>query len=175
MEIIQRSEELIRKIKDMGIFRFIPQDEFKTCENYINILRFQKGEDIIRQGEITGGIFIILEGKVSVIRDSIKIAELEKGEIFGESEILLELPASATIRAEEDGTQVAYIIRGILEQLEKSAPRFTTIFYKTIARVLMTRLINIDKEYVNLASKLESLDQARKIKELREKIFKTPE
>jgi hypothetical protein len=39
----------------------------------------------------------------------------------------------------------------------------------------MTRLINIDKEYVKLASKLESLDQARKIKELREKIFKTPE
>jgi CRP-like cAMP-binding protein len=80
---------------------------------------------------------------------------------------------SATIKAEEDGTEVAYIIRGALEALEKSAPRFTTIFYKTIARILMERLINLDREYVNIASKLKNTEEAQKIKELREKIFKT--
>jgi CRP-like cAMP-binding protein len=102
------------------------------------------------------------------------LSELEKGEIFGEGEILLGRPASATIKAEEDGTEVAYIIRGALEALEKSAPRFTTIFYKTIARILMERLINLDREYVNIASKLKNTEEAQKIKELREKIFKTP-
>jgi hypothetical protein len=38
----------------------------------------------------------------------------------------------------------------------------------------MERLINLDREYVNIASKLKNTEEAQKIKELREKIFKTP-
>jgi signal-transduction protein with cAMP-binding, CBS, and nucleotidyltransferase domain len=175
MEIIERTEEIKEKVKNTGIFKYIPSEDFEAVERFINIIRFKKGETIISEGEITGGMFMVMKGKVEVIKNNVKIAELEEGEIFGESDILLNRNASATIKSSEDDTQIIYIIRGGIENLEKSNPSFTTIFYKNIAKTALMRLINLDREYVKIMEKFQEMKQKEELSKLREKIFKSKE
>ena len=56
---------------------------------------------IAREGEIGSGLFIIAEGSVRVVRDGRPIANLGKGEFFGELSVLDGAPRNATVIAEE--------------------------------------------------------------------------
>lgn len=72
---------------------------------------YNKGEIIIREGDIGKSFFRILEGKAGVYADydkkePFRLAILEAGEFFGEMAILEEYPRSATIVAESKVTLV---------------------------------------------------------------------
>jgi len=64
---------------------------------------YQDGEEVIRQGDTGNTMYVILSGKVEVVRvdgdKQVKISELEKGEIFGEMALFENMPRSATIRS----------------------------------------------------------------------------
>ena len=73
--------------------------------------KFHSGETVITEGHSATSLFVILSGKVEVLKrgnqgTEIKVAELEKGEFFGEMS-LLDPESSihgATVRAMEDTT-----------------------------------------------------------------------
>jgi CRP/FNR family cyclic AMP-dependent transcriptional regulator len=60
-------------------------------------------ETIFNQGELGNCMFAILSGRVEVVRQyqgkEMRIAELEKGDIFGEMALFEKMPRSATVRA----------------------------------------------------------------------------
>ena len=74
---------------------------------------FNKGETIIRQGELGECFYQILEGAVEVIaaedQAEKKLTDLKAGDYFGEMAVLEAYPRSATVIALEDGTRVMEI------------------------------------------------------------------
>lgn len=70
-----------------------------------HIRYYQKGEKIIREGAEEEGMYIILEGSVSITlrgeNESMKVAELHKGDFFGEISLFEKIPRSATATADE--------------------------------------------------------------------------
>ncbi len=67
---------------------------------------FDAGAAIVRQGDPGGrGFYLILEGRVDVLREGNKVAEMGTGEFFGEMALLLEDTArTADVTAAEQTT-----------------------------------------------------------------------
>jgi CRP/FNR family transcriptional regulator, cyclic AMP receptor protein len=62
---------------------------------------FEPRHTIVRQGEIGTGFFIVVEGRVKVVRDGRTLATLGPGEFFGELSVLDGQPRIAQVVAEE--------------------------------------------------------------------------
>jgi CRP-like cAMP-binding protein len=61
---------------------------------------FPAGADIIVEGTPQHALYVLAEGAVEVSRDAVPIATIdEPGSIFGELAVLLQSPATATVRA----------------------------------------------------------------------------
>ena len=65
---------------------------------------YPAGAVLIRQGgDVTGGLIVLKEGEVEILRDDKFVASIRQpGAIFGEMSVLLGRPHSATVRAVTD-------------------------------------------------------------------------
>ena len=61
------------------------------------------GTPVVQEGGRTGHLFVLVEGKLEVVRGDTVVAVLtEPGAVFGEMSVLLDQPHSATVRAASD-------------------------------------------------------------------------
>lgn len=64
-----------------------------------------EGTPVIHEGGKTGHLFVLLQGKLEVIKgDSIVAVLTEPGAMLGEMSVLLDQPHTATVRAASDST-----------------------------------------------------------------------
>jgi CRP-like cAMP-binding protein len=62
-----------------------------------------QGTLVIREGETTGHLFVLIDGNLDVIKGDTVVASItEPGAVFGEMSVLLQKPHSATVRAAAD-------------------------------------------------------------------------
>src|ERR1700730_4080965 len=62
-----------------------------------------EGTLVIREGETTGHLFVLIEGYLEVVKGETVVASVtEPGAVFGEMSVLLRRPHSATVRAAAD-------------------------------------------------------------------------
>jgi CRP/FNR family transcriptional regulator, cyclic AMP receptor protein len=58
------------------------------------------GDTIIREGQTSGHLFVLIEGQLDVVKGDTVVASLtEPGAVVGEMSVLLEQPHTATVRA----------------------------------------------------------------------------
>jgi CRP/FNR family cyclic AMP-dependent transcriptional regulator len=62
---------------------------------------FPAGHVIARQGEIGTGFFVVISGRVRVVRDGAVVTTLGPGDFFGELSVLDRQPRNAMVAAEE--------------------------------------------------------------------------
>lgn len=61
---------------------------------------FAPGEDILREGERSGVVYILIDGSVEVLKGDMQVTtSAESGAFFGEMSALLDAPHMATVRA----------------------------------------------------------------------------
>ena len=76
--------------------------------------RYRPSEDIIIEGEIGYGFFIIAKGDVTVYknndkREKVKIASLKEGDFFGETALINNAKRGASVSAGQSGVEVLYL------------------------------------------------------------------
>jgi CRP-like cAMP-binding protein len=66
------------------------------------------GETIIREGDPSDGLYVVLEGAVDVVKrkgaQSVTVGQLREGDLFGEMSCLRKAPASASVVVRRPGT-----------------------------------------------------------------------
>ena len=58
-----------------------------------------KGDVLVKEGNISDGLYVVLSGEVAVEAKGQRIATLKEGQVFGEMSLLTRTPAAATVRA----------------------------------------------------------------------------
>ncbi len=128
-----------------------------------NIIYYQNGENIIKAGQIEQRMYIILEGRVSVIlqsgEDQFVVATMGKGDFFGEISLFTDHPRSATVRALGD-VKLAYIDNAAqLKVFLLKNPQFAA----KMVQILAQRLAKTDEILIGKISELKRLRETQAI------------
>jgi len=123
-----------------------PEEEgflLKSADQHL----YQAGEVIIRQNEQLTALYVIIDGdaRVELTRDNneggdtIELAHLRRGDIFGEVSFVDHQPTSASVIAETD-VEALVVAEDVIRALFFADSTFAQRFYHSIAITLAKRL-----------------------------------
>jgi len=112
---------------------------------------FPVGSQVIREGETSGRLYVLMDGQLEVVKDGTVVANVEEpGAIVGEMSVLLGQPHTATVRAAS--TARVYEFEDAARFLA-SQPAVAMLVAKTLAQRLYAStsyLADIKRQYANL-------------------------
>ena len=106
-------------------------------------MQFKPQEKILKEDEMDYGFFVLLEGKVSVIRGQppeVPLAQLAPGDLFGEITMKAQRPRISSIEAEEEVT--VFKVDALL--IDKLSQRLIIKIKDQIINLVITRLDEVD-------------------------------
>ncbi len=94
-------------LKQTVLFEDLSEAEIERLAQSTRVQNYRPGQVIIREGRIGAAFFIIVSGKVEVVKDissseSVVLATLGAGEFFGEIATMKHEIRTASVRALED-------------------------------------------------------------------------
>lgn len=115
--------------------------DFSFFERYnIPLKRFQSGETIFREGDEGDLVYVVVEGKVSIIVGDTEVEAIGLHGIFGEMALVDREPRSASAKA-AGPTEVAVISETAFVELVRKSP----VFSLYVMRQMATRLRRMNK------------------------------
>ncbi len=96
--------ELLRKV---DLFSALKQREIKSLAKFCVERLFEEGQTLVKQGDSGLGLYILVSGKVKIMKktstgEELEIAVLGPGDFFGEMTVLDSSPRSANVIALEE-------------------------------------------------------------------------
>jgi CRP-like cAMP-binding protein len=125
-----------------------------------NIQEFEPGEDVVRQGTVTNGMYVVLQGSATATLNDggkkIELGDFMPGHVFGEIGFSGEgVERTATVTATEPTT----IVRLDAESARKGLrfhPRIAARLYRNIGIILGSRLSDTNRRLVQASTPLVS-------------------
>ncbi len=127
---------------------------FTRLANYLELVKCQTGDLLIRQGEEGDSLYLLFAGRVTVLFRTpegmeLRLRSMVGHTIVGEMGLYRTLPRGASVRA--DHPTVAYrMTRDALARMEKDDPDLAYAFHKLVIRTLAARLDFSNREVASL-------------------------
>jgi CRP-like cAMP-binding protein len=140
-------------LREIPIFSNFSDEELQQIRDTGTVLLFEHYTNIIVEGELSWGLFLILDGTVNVLKTdrltsgTYDIAELKKGNYFGEMSLIDENPRSATVRSLTP-CELFFVSKEQFFQVLDKSPDLQLRFFKTCARLTINRLRELGDNYV---------------------------
>ncbi|MEZ0612098.1 cyclic nucleotide-binding domain-containing protein [Fibrella sp. WM1] len=94
--------ERVFLLKNSRLFSDTPANVLASIAPIMKEVTFTDGEAIVQQGDIGTSLFVLFDGQVGVYTGDTLLAELGRGDVFGELALLDAEPRSATVTAQGD-------------------------------------------------------------------------
>ncbi|MCP3162083.1 cyclic nucleotide-binding domain-containing protein [Myxococcus qinghaiensis] len=94
-----RQRLLTNVMNTSALFRPFNRKDRRTLVERFRARDIERGEVIIRDGDQTDGLYVLLSGEVEVHKDGHLLTRLKEGDLFGEISLLQKTPATATVTA----------------------------------------------------------------------------
>ncbi len=125
-------------LRTVDLFAGLTDAELEDVAHVAGEIDFEPGAFIARQGQIETGFFLILRGRVRVVRSGEELAQLGPGEWFGELTVIDQMPRSASVIAMEPTTCLALASWDLLRLIE-TEPSIATALLRELSRRLRLR------------------------------------
>ncbi len=147
-----RKSELLGKVP---LFRYLSYTELMQVLNLVRIEAFAKGADLIREGDPSEELYVLVDGQAEVLKGAQRIATRGRGDAFGDMGIFDRAPRSATVRALEP-TRAMIIARKELIALLRKDAQIAVKFLWALNQELSLNLRKTSTELAQAKSSLSS-------------------
>jgi len=161
LERKDRSDQIMRHanmLRGLAVFKTLPEEDLLNLAELVEVREYPWGIPIVRQGEPSPHLYIIVSGRVEVLDDAgLAITELGPGEMFGESSILSGEPVANTIRVCEtcQMVQLSYKnFRHIMHQFPVLQEFIYKLLVQRLAQASQSRAVEVVS---GLAGKVEEI------------------
>ncbi len=156
------SEVPLDLLREIPVFAELSPRELAAITRILYRRQYAEGEVIFHQGDPGGGMYIVVEGTVTITYEPTGrcLATLKPGDSFGEISLLNETPRSATAEAAVPCTVYGFFRPELLGLLERD-PRLGVKVLLPLAQIAGRRLINTDALCAELHEELEGLRPVR--------------
>jgi len=146
------NSDLMEVFKLCPIFSGVEEGELNKVAEVAVLMCFEKGEIIVREGELLSYLFTVKEGVVKVFKSSLSgraftIDVRHRGETFAELATLEGVPCFAPVIALEDTVVVGIDRNGLLVFIERNP-----VIAMNILRVEGERIRNLYSKVINLVA-----------------------
>ena len=91
--------EKVLWLKQVELFQRLPGEDLAQLAEVVRQVRFQAGEIILDQGEVSDRLYCVVEGEASVRAGNQEIAKVHGGETIGELGLFDQVPRNNTVVA----------------------------------------------------------------------------
>lgn len=95
------SAETLQALRTVPLFQELDEKTLGRLERMSRERIYESSDEILHQGDEGAGVYVIIDGRVEVVRDGRKLADMGAGSFFGEMALLDNYRRSATVRAVE--------------------------------------------------------------------------
>lgn len=151
---LQLKRELLAK---MRLFRPLGDRELLRVLQVTEVVAYAAGDIVMKQGEGGEALFIVLDGKVEVLRGDAVIAVLEQGAHVGEMALVRNQPRSATVRSLGPSELMVIRRRDFFELLRNEHALAVKLLWQFLG-VVADRLADTSRELGQVREELEAED-----------------
>ncbi len=141
--------EKILFLSQVEIFSAFSVEDLGNIAVKTREVAYSKGDIIFRQGDVGDSLYIIVGGKVKVIREDKNLREviaiLEEKSCFGEMAILSDMPRSATVESADVTTLLKISKKDFRELILKNPEMAFPIFKILIEKIKSTTDLYMEK------------------------------
>ncbi len=126
----------VERLRGIPLLSSLDERQLAIAASNLDLVTVESGEDVVRQGSATAGLYLVLRGEVAVVRDvggvERDLAILGPHAVFGEMSLDRHRPAAATVRTRtpsdlallpRDRVEVLDRLPGLRDQLAELAAR----------------------------------------------------
>ncbi len=147
-------------LKAIPLFKTLDDREIEGLSKLMAMQKFEANQPIMVEGHPPPGLYVLLEGKVAVMKGkgnaADHICDLDAGECIGEIEIIENAPCSASVVA-YGSVNTAVIVEANLNNFMNSQPRAAIKILRQMVVVLGERLRKSNISYSSLMTIAESV------------------
>lgn len=152
---------IINIIKAAPLFYELYDEEIDRIIEKCSVLSLEKDEFIIKDGDEGEDFYIILSGTAIVKKGDVQLAELRKGDLFGEMVLLNQNKRTADIIA-TTYTDVLVLNYQAIFSFYQSSPKMFSLLILNLSRLLTKRLDNSGQTIRDLNHKIRALEESKK-------------
>mmetsp|Transcript_2351 Transcript_2351/g.4592 ORF Transcript_2351/g.4592 Transcript_2351/m.4592 type:complete len:394 (-) Transcript_2351:29-1210(-) len=116
-KVMEKRNLYIDFLKGCSFLQELKEIELMTLADSLERRKYTNKQTIITQGDVGKDFYILLEGKVDVIRDGKYVGPLKPGAYFGEIALMFDKPRQASVIASADLVQVLAMDRKTFQRL----------------------------------------------------------
>jgi CRP-like cAMP-binding protein len=137
----------LQTLQSYSLFGGLLEEQIVKILPMMELESYRPDTDIIVEGTPNDKIYFLIEGDVAVIKEGVVLSNLQKGETFGEMEVLDVMPTAATIRSCSAVTVMSISNKALREIFKMDAKAFSMMIMN-LARELSRRLRKMNEKAV---------------------------
>lgn len=143
-------------IRGAPLFFDLYENEIDAVLANCQVMQLEPGEKVFDEGEKGEDLFLILNGKVDIMKNNVLIATLGKAELFGELILLYEGIRSTDAVAIQHCDLLVLNYKSIIKMYDKN-PRAMSIMMLNLCRLMADRLKKSNNDVRELRITVNSL------------------
>jgi CRP-like cAMP-binding protein len=152
--------DLASILRAIPLFKSVDSADLAALVNLMALQEFTRHEAVVVEGHPPPGLYVVLDGKVAVMKGfgeaADHICDLDSGECVGELEIIENAPCSASVVAHGD-VKTAVITKDNLEKFLAAHPPAAVQVLRQMVAVLSVRLRRANVSYASMKAIAEGM------------------